>query len=130
MSLCVLHGVPKPLTVTIGARDQDCQKNLTERTGDRELREVDQQGREVWMRAPSERGGRFTNMAVPRFNGDSCWQQHLQIIKAIVRSNGWTDEMAALQLFAHLNGDALNVALLMPEGERANWERLSQGLSD
>ena len=24
MLLCVLHGVPKSLTVTIGARDQDC----------------------------------------------------------------------------------------------------------
>ena len=41
-----------------------------------------------------------------------------------------TDGTAALQLFAHLEGEALNVALLMPEGERANWECLSQGLSD
>ena len=24
MSLCILHGVPKPLIVTIGAHDQDC----------------------------------------------------------------------------------------------------------
>ena len=40
------------------------------------------------------------------------------------------DETAALQLFAHLDGEALNVTLLMPEGERANWEGLSQGLSD
>ena len=38
--------------------------------------------------------------------------------------------MAALQLFAHLDGEALNVALPMPNGERANWECLSQGLSD
>ena len=75
-------------------------------------------------------GGRFTNTAVPRFNGGSCWQQHLQIFQAIVKSNGWTDGTAALQLFAHLDGEALNVALLMPEGERANWESLSQGLSD
>ena len=45
-------------------------------------------------------------------------------------SNGWTDRTAALQLFAHLEGQALNIALLMPEGERANWECLSQGLSD
>ena len=37
-----------------------------------------------------------------------------------MKSNGWTDETAALQLFAHLNGEALKVALLMPEGERAN----------
>ena len=66
----------------------------------------------------------------PRFNGDSCWQQHLLIFKAIVKSNGWTDKTAALQLFEHLNGEALNVAQLMPEGQRVNWEGLSQGLSD
>ena len=29
-----------------------------------------------------------------------------------------------------LDGEALNVALLMPEGERADWKGLSQGLSD
>ena len=50
--------------------------------------------------------------------------------QAIVKSNGWTDGMAVLQLFAHLDGDALNVTLLMPEEERAKWEGLSQGLSD
>ena len=74
--------------------------------------------------------GRFTNTAVPRFNGGGCWQQHLQISQAIVKSNGWMDGMAVLQLFAHLGGEALNVALLMPEGEWAHWECLSQGLSD
>ena len=47
-----------------------------------------------------------------------------------MKSNGWTDGTAALELFAHLDGEALNVALLMPEGERSNWESLSQGLSD
>ena len=69
-------------------------------------------------------------MAVPRFDGDGCWQQHLQMFNAIAKSNGWTDETAALQLFAHLEGEALNVALLMPEGELANREGLSQGLSN
>ena len=39
-----------------------------------------------------------------------------------MKSNGWTDETAALQLFAHLNGEALNAALLIPEGESANRE--------
>ena len=47
-----------------------------------------------------------------------------------MKSNGWTDETAALQLFVHLDGEALKVALLMPEGERADWKGLSQGLSD
>ena len=69
--------------------------------------------------------GRFTNTAVPRFNGDGCWQQYLQIVHAIVNSNGWTDATVALNLFAHLGGGG---ALLMPEGERANWECLSQGI--
>ena len=72
-------------------------------------------------------GGRFTNTAVPRFDDGSCWQQHLQIFQAIVKSNGWMDGTVALQLFAHLDGEALNVALLMPEGERSNWEGLSPG---
>ena len=70
--------------------------------------------------------GRFTNTAVPKFDGDGCWQQHLQIFNAIAKSNG----RAALQLLAYLEGEALNVAVLMPEGERANWEGLSQGLSN
>ena len=73
-------------------------------------------------------GGRFTNTAVPRFYGGGCWQQHLQIVQAIVKSNGWTDGTAALQLFAHLDEEALNVALLMPEEEREQWEGLSHGL--
>ena len=90
-------------------------------------------GRATGTRGPDRKniiktGGRFTNTAVPRFNGGSCWQQHLQIFQAIVKSNGWTGGTAALQLFAHL--EALNVALLMPEGERSNWESLAQGFSD
>ena len=32
--------------------------------------------------------GRFTNTAVPRFNVGGCWQQHLQIVQAIVKLNG------------------------------------------
>ena len=75
-------------------------------------------------------GGRFTNTAVPRFDGGGCWQQHLQIVQAIVKSNGWSEGTAALQLFAHLDGEALNVALLMPEKEREKWEGLSNGLSE
>ena len=47
-----------------------------------------------------------------------------------MKSNGWTDGTAALQLFTHLDGEVLNVALLMPEEERAKLEGLSQGLSD
>ena len=45
-------------------------------------------------------------------------------------SNGWVDETAALQLFAHLEGETLNVALLMLQREHATREGLSRGLSD
>ena len=47
-----------------------------------------------------------------------------------MKSNGWSAATAALQLFAHLDGEALNVALLMPVEEREQWEDLSIGLSD
>ena len=40
------------------------------------------------------------------------------IDKAIVCSNGWDGVTAALQLVSHLEGDALNVALLVPESQR------------
>ena len=43
--------------------------------------------------------GPVYNMAVPKFDGDGCWQQHLQIFNAIEKSNGWADETAALQLY-------------------------------
>ena len=91
--------------------------------------------RSVGMRDPDGKNGikagsRFTNMAVPRFDGGGCWQQHLQIVQAIVKSNGWSEGTAALQLFTHLDGEALDVALLMPEEEREQWEGLSNGLSE
>ena len=76
------------------------------------------------------RGRRFANTAVPRFDGTGCWQQHLLIFQAIVRSNGWSPMTAALQLFAQLNGEALNVALLMPVKERERWKDLANGLSE
>ena len=76
------------------------------------------------------RGRRFTNTAIPRFNGTGCWQQHILIVQAIVRSNGWSLMTSALQLFAHLDGEALNVALLMPVKQRERWKDLVDGLSD
>ena len=38
---------------------------------------------------------------------------------AIVKSNDWSDDTISLQLLAHLEGDALSVALLVPETKRA-----------
>ena len=76
------------------------------------------------------RPGWFTNTAVPKFDGTVCWQQHQQVFNAIAKSKRLGDESAALQLFVHLEGEALNVALLMLEGERATWEGLLQGFSE
>ena len=44
--------------------------------------------------------------------------------------NGWDDVTAALLLLAHLDGDVLNVALLVPESQRAVPEFLINSLSD
>ena len=40
------------------------------------------------------------------------------MFEAIVCSNGWDGVTAALQLVSHLEGDALNVALLVPTTQR------------
>ena len=75
-------------------------------------------------------GSRFTNTAVLRFDGKGYWQQHLLIVQAIVKSNGWSPATAAPQLFAHLDGEALKVALLMPLKERERWKDLANGMSE
>ena len=59
----------------------------------------------------------FTSTNVPRFAGVTSWEQYRQVFDAIMQSNGWDDTMAAL--LSHLEGDALNVALLVPESKRA-----------
>ena len=61
---------------------------------------------------------RFTRTPVPRYDGISDWEQYREVFEAIVISNGWDDLTAALQLLAHLDGEALNVALLVPEDQR------------
>ena len=57
----------------------------------------------------------FTSTPVPRYSGKSSWEQYRQVFAAIACSNGWDDVTAALQLLSHLDGDALNVARLIPE---------------
>ena len=49
----------------------------------------------------------FTTTKVPWFGGTTRWEQYRQVLDAIVLSNGWDNETAALQLFSHLEGDAL-----------------------
>ena len=77
-----------------------------------------------------QRQARFTSTPVPRFSGKFDWEQYREIFEAIVCSNGWDDVTAALQLLSHLDGDALNVALLVPESQQAVPEFLINSLSD
>ena len=60
----------------------------------------------------------FTSTKVPKFAGVTSWEQYRQVFDAIAQSN-WDDATAALQLLSHLEGDELNVALLVPEARRA-----------
>ena len=55
----------------------------------------------------------FATIKMPRFGGTTSWEQYRQVFAAIVLSNGWDDATAALQLLSHLEGDTLNVALLV-----------------
>ena len=72
---------------------------------------------------------KFTNTALPIFSGTEGWYQHIHIVQAIVKSNSWPEETAALQLFVHLKGEALNVALLLAKEERESWTGLVDGLA-
>ena len=78
---------------------------------------------------PQRRSG-FTSTPVPRYSGKSNWEQYHEVFEAIVRLNGWDDVTAALQLLSHLDGDALNVALLVPESRRVVPGFLIKSLSD
>ena len=69
----------------------------------------------------------FTSTKVPKFAGVTSWEQYRQVIDAIVLSNGWDDATAALQLLSHLEGDALNVDLLVPESRHASRVGLAGG---
>ena len=71
----------------------------------------------------------FTTTKVPRFGGTTSWEQYRQVFDAIVLSNGWDNDTAALQLFSHLERDALNVALLVPMSRRLSRTGLIDALS-
>ena len=62
----------------------------------------------------------FITTKVPRFGETTSWEQYRQVFDAIVLSNGWDDATAALQRLSHLEGDALNVALLVPMSRRTS----------
>ena len=67
---------------------------------------------------------------VPRYSRKSNWEQYREVFEAIVCSNGWDDVTAALQLLSHLDGDALNIALLVPESRRVKPGFLIKSLSE
>ena len=79
------------------------------------------------VRAP--RQAAFTTTKVPRFDGTTSWEQYKQVFDTIVSSNGWDNDTATLQLFSHLEGDALNVALLVPLSRRLSRTGLVGALS-
>ena len=72
----------------------------------------------------------FTSTKVTKFSGETSWDQYHQVFDAIVRSNGWDDATVALQLLSHLEDDALNVALLVPEVNRVMRARLVGALTE
>ena len=78
---------------------------------------------------PTPRQAAFMTTKVPRFGGTTSWEQYWQVFDAIVLSNGWDDATAALQLLSHLEGDALNVALLAPVSRLTSRMGLVDGLS-
>ena len=71
----------------------------------------------------------FTSTPVPHYAGGSNWDQYREVFEAIVCSNEWDEMTSALQLIAHLDGKALNVALLVPEGQRRRPGVLLETLS-
>ena len=79
------------------------------------------------VRAP--RQAAFTTTKMPRFDGTTSWEQYKQVFDAIVRSNGWDNDTDSLQLFSHLEGDALNVSLLVPLSRRLSRTGLVGALS-
>ena len=60
----------------------------------------------------------FTSTPVPMYSGKTSWDQYRQVFEALVSFNGWDGVTAALQHVSHLEGDALNVALLVPAPRR------------
>ena len=73
---------------------------------------------------------RFTSTAVPRYSGKSNWEQYRAKFETIVCLNRWNEVTAAMHLLSHLDGDALNVALLVPKSQRAVPKFLINSLSD
>ena len=54
-----------------------------------------------WWDIPRKRAlSGFTSTPVPRYSGESNWEQYREVFEAIVSSNGWDGVTAALQLLS------------------------------
>ena len=71
---------------------------------------------------PTKRSG-FTSTPVPRYSGESSWEQYRQVFAAIACLNGWDGVTTALQLLSHLDGDA-------PESQRVVPGVLMKSMSE
>ena len=78
---------------------------------------------------PTPRHVAFTLTKVPKFAGMTRWEQYRQVFDAIVLSNGWNDATAALHILSYLEGDAINVDLLVPVPRRASRVGLVDALT-
>ena len=106
-------------------------KSLVEDSGPTDLGRVRTMGKsDLAVSLPNGSRTRiFTITAIPRFDGTRCWEQHLLVFQAIVKSNGWSSDTAALQLVAHLDGEALQVVLLVLNRNREGWREIADELS-
>ena len=102
------------LSPTLQQRVLKLQKDLEEAKAESRYFHANRSGNPVVI--PNQ--PRFTSTPVPRYAGGSNWDQYREVFEAIVCSNGWDEVTAALQLVSHLDGEALNVALLVPETQR------------
>ena len=85
---------------------------------------------DIWTSQGHPRQVELTSTKVLGFARVTSWEQYKQVFDAIVRSNGWDEATAAQQLLSHLEGDALNVALLVPESRRATRVGLVDALTE
>ena len=69
----------------------------------------------------------FTSTKVPRFDRTTSWEQYRQVFDAIVWSKD--NDTAALQLFSHLEGEALNLAHLVPLSRQLSRSGLVDALT-
>ena len=78
---------------------------------------------------PTPRQAAFTTTKVPRFGSTTSLEQYRQVFDALVLSKGWDDATAAIQLLSHLEGDALNAALIVPVSRQTSRKGVVDALS-